>query len=102
MGDVVERMVGSVERNANDGLLEIGGKDGSMGSGRGGEKSIKLGLSGCHDTTLAGVLASLGAFEGEFWPPYTSRKSSLSQHNFSPQNVCEASANYVCRKRRWF
>ena len=29
-------------------------------------------MSGCHDTTLAGILSSLGAFEGERWPPYTS------------------------------
>jgi acid phosphatase len=72
MGDVVARMVGSVEGNSNDGLLEVGGEDGSTGSGRGGEKEIKLALSGCHDTTLAAVLTSLGAFEGEKWPPYTS------------------------------
>ena len=72
MGDVVARMVGSVEKNGNDGLLEIGGKDGSTGDGRGGEKAIKLGLSGCHDTTLAAVLSSLGTFGGEPWPPYTS------------------------------
>jgi acid phosphatase len=83
MGDVVERMVGSVERNGNDGLFEIGGKDGSIGSGRGGEQSIKLGLSGCHDTTLAGVLASLGTFQGELWPPYTSRKFSLNRGSIS-------------------
>jgi acid phosphatase len=83
MGDVVERMVGSVERNGNDGLFEIGGKDGSMGSGRGGEQSIKLGLSGCHDTTLAGVLASLGTFQGELWPPYTSRKFPLDRGSIS-------------------
>jgi acid phosphatase len=72
MGDLVERMVGSVEKNANDGHLEVGGKDGSTGDGRGGEKAIKLALSGCHDTTLAAVLASLGAFQAEKWPPYTS------------------------------
>ncbi len=60
MGDVVARMVGSVEHNVNDGYQEIGGKDGSTGPGRGGEKAIKLGLSGCHDTTLASVLSSLG------------------------------------------
>ncbi|PBP28871.1 hypothetical protein BUE80_DR000062 [Diplocarpon rosae] len=72
MGDVVERMVGSVEKNGNDGHLEIGGKDGFLGDGRGGEKSIKFALSGCHDTTLAAVLSSLGAFDGEPWPPYTS------------------------------
>lgn len=72
MGDLVSRMVGSVEHNGQDGLLETGGENGSTGIGRGGETAIKLGLSGCHDTTLAAVLTSLGAFEGEPWPPYTS------------------------------
>ena len=72
VGDVVSRMIGSVEANGNDGILEVGGESGSIGTGRGGENSLKFGLSGCHDTTLAGVLSSLGAFEGESWPPYTS------------------------------
>jgi acid phosphatase len=72
MGDIVSRMVGSVERNGNDGLLEVGGPMGTLGRGRGGEKEIKLALSGCHDTTLAAILASLGAFRNEKWPPYTS------------------------------
>ncbi|KAM3070242.1 hypothetical protein ACMFMG_010079 [Clarireedia jacksonii] len=72
MGDVVSRMVGSVRNSGGDGLLEIGGKTGSMGPGRGGETDIKFALSGCHDTTLAAVLSSLGAFDGEPWPPYTS------------------------------
>ncbi|KAF6217934.1 hypothetical protein HO133_006346 [Letharia lupina] len=71
-GDIVARMIGSVEKSGNDGLLEIGGEDGSLGAGRGGEKDIKFGLSGCHDTSLAALLASLGCFEGEKWPPYTS------------------------------
>lgn len=71
MGDVVTRMVGSVEHNGNDGSIEVGGKDGHLGGGQ-GNKAIKLALSGCHDTTLAAVLASLGAFHGEAWPPYTS------------------------------
>ncbi len=71
-GDIVARMVGSVEKSGNDGLLEVGGEDGSLGAGRGGEKDIKFGLSGCHDTTLAAILASLGCFQGEKWPPYTS------------------------------
>lgn len=44
-------MVGSAEKNSNDGLLEIGGKDGSLGQGRGGETAIKMGLSGCHDVS---------------------------------------------------
>lgn len=71
-GDIVARMVGNVEKSGNDGILEIGGEDGSQGAGRGGEKDIKFGLSGCHDTSLAALLASLGCFEGEKWPPFTS------------------------------
>lgn len=72
MGDVASRMIGSVERNGNDGLLEVGGNDGKLGKGRGGEKDIKFAMSGCHDTTLAAALVSLGAFENEKWPPFTS------------------------------
>jgi acid phosphatase len=72
MGDIVSRMIGSVERKGNDGLVEVGGQDGHIGTGRGGEKDIKFAMSGCHDTTLASVLNSLGAFGGEKWPPYTS------------------------------
>ncbi|PVH99688.1 phosphoglycerate mutase-like protein [Periconia macrospinosa] len=72
MGDITSRMTGSVERNGSDGLVEIGGNDGNLGRGRGGETDIKLALSGCHDTTLAAVLTSLGAFNGESWPPFTS------------------------------
>ena len=71
-GDIVSRMVGSVEKSGNDGLLEVGGEDGSQGAGRGGEKDLRFALSGCHDTSLAALLASLGCFEGEKWPPYTS------------------------------
>ncbi len=84
MGDIVSRMAGSVERDGNDGMLEVGGEDGKTGTGRGGEKEIKLAMSGCHDTTLGGVLASLGTFDNEPWPPFTShiaielfRKSDL-------------------------
>lgn len=85
LGDVVSRMAGSIERNGNVGMLEIGGDDGKLNTGRGGEKDIKFAMSGCHDTTLAAILASLGTFEGEKWPAYTShialelfRKSDLA------------------------
>lgn len=71
-GDIVARMVGSVEKSSNDGLLEVGGVDGKLGAGRGGRKDIKFAMSGCHDTTLAALLSSLGCFDGEKWPPYTS------------------------------
>jgi acid phosphatase len=72
MGDITSRMVGSVERNGNSGIVEVGGVDGKLGRGRGGETNIRFAMSGCHDTTLAGMLTSLGAFEGENWPPFTS------------------------------
>ncbi|KAI9843177.1 MAG: hypothetical protein M1838_002740 [Thelocarpon superellum] len=74
MGDVVSRMVGSVEGNGSDGLEEIGGDDQHPGLGRGGEQRIKFAMAGCHDTTLAAVLGSLGALDAEKarWPPYTS------------------------------
>ena len=34
--------------------------------------SFKLSLNGCHDTTIAGIMTSLGLFQGEHWPPFTS------------------------------
>jgi acid phosphatase len=86
MGDITSRMIGSVERNGNSGIVEVGGVDGKLGKGRGGETDIHFAMSGCHDTTLAGVLSSLGAFEGGKWPPFTShiavemfRKRAASQ-----------------------
>ncbi len=72
VGDIVSRMIGNIEKNGNDGTLEIGGQNGHLGGGRGGKNLIKFAMSGCHDTTLAAMLCSLGAFEGEKWPPYTS------------------------------
>lgn len=71
VGDVVERMISKVE-GAGLSIREIGGEDGTLGKGRGGESGIQFALSGCHDTTLAAFLTSMGAFNGEDWPPYTS------------------------------
>ena len=36
-----------------------------------GESKVQIALMGCHDTTLAAVLAALGAFDKK-WPPFTS------------------------------
>ena len=69
-GDIVSRMVGNIEKNGHRGL--VGDRDRNLGVGRGGEKDIKFAMSGCHDTTLAALLSSFGAFEGENWPPYSS------------------------------
>lgn len=68
MGDLVGRMVGSAERSAADGQYEVAR---ATGDGA-GTVPIRFGLSGCHDTTLAAVLTSLGAYETEKWPPFTS------------------------------
>jgi acid phosphatase len=72
VADIVARMAGNAERNEQFGMEEVGGEDPNHGIGRGGEKRVKFGLSGCHDTTLAGVLSSLGCYNMEAWPPYTS------------------------------
>lgn len=71
VGDIVERMVSKVE-GVGLSINEIGGENGRLGQGRGGETGIIFALSGCHDTTLAAFLSSFGAFKGEAWPPYTS------------------------------
>ncbi|TGJ87707.1 hypothetical protein E0Z10_g1013 [Xylaria hypoxylon] len=73
LGDVVGRMVGSAEHSSADGEYEIGRAPNKKRLGDNKDATpIRFGLSGCHDTTLAGVLASLGAFENSKWPPYTS------------------------------
>ncbi|KAF5229592.1 hypothetical protein FAUST_10325 [Fusarium austroamericanum] len=69
LGDVVSRMVGSAEHSTADGEYELAtNKQGSITI----HPSIKFAMSGCHDTTLAATLASLGAFNEEAWPPFTS------------------------------
>jgi acid phosphatase len=69
LGDIVGRMIGAVEaQTERDGahtLLKRTGQENHSGR-------IQFGLSGCHDTTLAGVLASLGAYDTDRWPPFTS------------------------------
>src|SRR5262249_2800566 len=72
VGDIMEMMKRSVERTGEEGLLEVGGEVGGLDGGRCNKQNIKIALSGGHDSTLAGVLCSLGTFEGEKWPPFTS------------------------------
>lgn len=68
LGDITSRMVGSVEKTTADGEYELQtrGEPGQHG------EAVKFGMSGCHDTTLAASLASLGAFNTQRWPPFTS------------------------------
>jgi acid phosphatase len=72
MGDIVSRMVLSVERNRKEGPVEVEEPDKKLLRTTGRKSAIKLGLSGCHDTTLAAILTSLGAFKNEPWPQFTS------------------------------
>lgn len=102
MGDITSRMTGSVERNGSDGLVEIGETNGELGRGRGGETDVKFAMSGCHDTTLAAALVSLGAFEGENWPPFTShiafemfrKRSTVAITHAPPQLTTQKSQSW--------
>lgn len=64
LGDVVSRMVESAENSVDT--------DSDLKTQSSTAPTVRLGLSGCHDTTLAGALSSLGAFNEEAWPPFTS------------------------------
>ncbi|KAJ5361583.1 Histidine phosphatase superfamily clade-2 [Penicillium brevicompactum] len=67
MGDVVDRMVSTA--------VEGGWRSETSASGSGNAetgKAIKFAMSGCHDTTLAAMLSSVGGFQDESWPPFTS------------------------------
>lgn len=67
LGDITSRMVGSVEKTTADGEYEL-----ALQRHPGQHEAVRFGMSGCHDTTLAASLASLGAFNTDRWPPFTS------------------------------
>jgi acid phosphatase len=105
MGDLVSRMVDNAEMNGNEG---------SKVKQRGSEKAIKMSLSGSHDTTLAAILVSLGAFDGQPWPPYTShialelfRKQNFQQVQCQAKSDNESNIAVISRdtqepQRSWF
>ena len=72
LGDVVSRMVLNVEKNSKETSCQVNRSDGTPSSINCPNATVKLGLSGCHDTTLAAVLTSLGALKLETWPQFTS------------------------------
>ncbi|KAI5307232.1 hypothetical protein KEM56_002413 [Ascosphaera pollenicola] len=61
--------------------------------------AVKMALSGCHDTTLASLLASVGAYDSESWPPFTSSVAvELFRRASSPATpVPEASGGIISR-----
>ncbi|EEP78057.1 conserved hypothetical protein [Uncinocarpus reesii 1704] len=62
MGDIVDRMVAT---------SVSGGWWPTTESKRENGSPVKFAISGCHDTTIAAILTSLGAFDDGKWPPYT-------------------------------
>lgn len=72
IGDIVARMVINAESNVDGGRTKIQRDLNGPGTRECEENAIKFAMSGCHDSTLGAILSSLGAFEGEKWPPYTS------------------------------
>lgn len=72
MGDIVYRMVANIESTSNNGVLEVRNQEENSSRDKGGQSALRLGLSGCHDTTIAAILASLGAFKNKSWPQYSS------------------------------
>jgi acid phosphatase len=72
LGDVVSRMITSVEKNSKGKSCQFKRSDGTPSSINRSNATLKLGLSGCHDTTLAAILTSLGALKLETWPQFTS------------------------------
>jgi acid phosphatase len=117
LGDIVSRMAGSAEHSTADGEYEVAKKLDQKPLEKGkGATPIRFGLSGCHDTTLAGVLASLGTFEDNKWPPYTShiaiemfRKTDAAPKTALPQSsqatippAESTSANAPSSKPSWF
>ncbi|KAJ5359647.1 uncharacterized protein N7496_012060 [Penicillium cataractarum] len=89
MGDVVDRMVSTA--------VDGGWRSESAASGSGipeAGKSIKFAMSGCHDTTLAAILSSVGGFQDESWPPFTSSVaielfSQAASNNIDAGNTLE-------------
>ncbi|TFB00823.1 hypothetical protein CCMA1212_007305 [Trichoderma ghanense] len=100
LGDVVARMVASAERNVPPPDTEFVHPPGQQRSSStvDDDAQIRFGLSGCHDTTLAGILASLGAYNTESWPPFTShiaielfRSSDKPPSSSSPSSTSSSS-----------
>ena len=87
LGDVVDRMVSTA--------VEGGWRSETSASGSGKPeegKAIKFALSGCHDTTLAAILSSVGSFQDGSWPPFT---SSVAIELFSQEPSDHANAGAV-------
>lgn len=85
-GDIVSRMIEKTRQVGSTPAKE-------------GANDVKFALSGCHDTTLAALLSSLGAFQGEPWPPYTSH---IAIELFRQKNSAAAAVPTLTTKPGWW
>lgn len=67
MGDIVDRMVSTAVDGGWRSNTTAAGNSARPDEG----EDIKFAMSGCHDTTLAAILASVGVVN-EKWPPFSS------------------------------
>ena len=100
VGDTVDRMTSCIE----DSQPIVAGSDHSGSPiGTAAWPNTKFAMYGCHDITLAAFLASLGAFENEHWPPYTShlaielfQEKSMAQ--IAESNISQRTSNSLIRR----
>ena len=92
MGDIVSRMIVSVENTSQEEIIEVEESGEKPLRSQDKKTAVKLGLSGCHDTTIASMLTSLGAFTTGSWPQYTSH---VAVELFKKTNTPEGDAPKV-------
>jgi acid phosphatase len=89
IGDLAQRMVEHVQA----------GTDSSL-------KPFRMSLSGCHDTTIAGTLTTLGAFDAtrDKWPNFTSNIAFelLKRKDTSDSSSTTSGAIWPSRQRTWW
>jgi len=97
LGDVVGRMVSSAEMDGKGAQAVLRGRAADQGN-----PHVRFGLSGCHDTTLAGVLASLGAYDTEAWPPFTSHIAIEMFRKKTEENSAQQPSSQATIKKSWW
>ena len=83
MGELVGRIVEKCKPNTAPGVRTRTGSP--VSDDMNDQRGLRIALLACHDSTLAAILASLGALEGEdgSWPSYT---ASLAVDFFVDKN----------------
>lgn len=93
IGDLLSEMVQAMRKSAR-----IDTHGGRLATTKLGKEPPKFAMFGCHDSTIAAILASLGAFEGAHgtWPSYSSSLAvELLCERTSNANIDDRSSYYV-------